>query len=149
MRSYKYRPLSCAKGIRLFIFLPLQSRRKPGIKVDLIKTTLPEHPPYDALSYTLGDLLEKVAIDVDGSSLDVTPNLHTFLGYLQQEAVTSNKPRYFWADQICIYSHRTTMNYFESLRFVPRFFEGLILRIWLVRSGNTFVCVFNLLSLQP
>ena len=29
-----------------------------------------------------------------------------------------------WADAICIYSHRTTMNYFESLRFVPQFSEG-------------------------
>jgi hypothetical protein len=27
-------------------------------------------------------------------------------------------------DLLCIYSHRTTMNYFESLRFVPQFFEG-------------------------
>jgi hypothetical protein len=102
MWSHKYRSLSCAKSIRLFIFLPSQSRRNSVIKVDLIETTLPEHPPYDALSYTWGDLLEKVAIDIDGSSLDVTPNFHTFLGYLQQEVVASNKPRYFWADQICI-----------------------------------------------
>jgi hypothetical protein len=60
-----------------------------------LAASLPEHPPYDALSYTWGDLLEKVAIDIDGSSLDVTPNFHTFLGYSQQEVVTSNKPRYF------------------------------------------------------
>jgi hypothetical protein len=124
MRSYKYRPLSYAKSIRLFIFLPLQSRRKSGIKVDLIETTLPEHPPYDALSYTWGDLLEKAAIDVNGSSLDVTPNLHTFLGYLQQEAVASNKPRYFWADQICIYSDRSHIKHRRNLTVEPLFSEG-------------------------
>jgi hypothetical protein len=32
--------------------------------------------------------------------------------------------QYVWIDSLCIYSHRTTMNYFESLRFVPQFFEG-------------------------
>jgi hypothetical protein len=32
--------------------------------------------------------------------------------------------RYLWIDCLCIYSHRTTMNYFKSLRFVPQFFEG-------------------------
>jgi hypothetical protein len=30
---------------------------------------------------------------------------------------------YLWIDSLCIYSHRTTMNYFEYLRFVPQFFE--------------------------
>ena len=34
------------------------------------------------------------------------------------------KIKFLWIDSLCIYSHRTTMNYFESLRFVPQFFEG-------------------------
>jgi hypothetical protein len=30
-----------------------------------------------------------------------------------------------WIVWVCIYSYRTTMNYFRSLRFVPQVFEGL------------------------
>ena len=143
MRSYKYRPLSYAKSIGLFIFLSLQSRENSVIKVDLIETTLPKHPPYNTLSYTWGDLLEKVAIDVDGSSLDVAPNFHTFLGYLQQEVVASNKPRYFWADQICVYLDRSRTKCRRNLRVEPLFSKGfgfahLAFRLSRALSGSNY-----------
>jgi hypothetical protein len=43
-----------------------------------------------------------------------------------QDAVTVTRNlglEYIWIDSLCIYSNRTTMNYFEYLRFVPQFFE--------------------------
>ena len=39
----------------------------------------------------------------------------------------------------CFYAHETAMKHLSFLR-------GLILRTWLVRSGNTFFRVFNVIS---
>jgi hypothetical protein len=96
---------------------------------------LPKPPVYEALSYVWGDPNVRRAIVVSDErkadagtkgtaeregELQVTENLHSALQYLRLK----DWPRVLWVDAVCIYSHRTTMKYLETLRFPPQFFEG-------------------------
>ena len=54
--------------------------------------------PYDALSYTWGDMDKTSTVKVNGKSLEVTENLHSALQHLRSE----NMDRILWVDAICI-----------------------------------------------
>lgn len=56
--------------------------------------------------------------------------------------------RYIWIDALCIYSSRTAMKHLGTMRFAPQFWRGLMLHVWLVRSGSIFFHVFNLKSIS-
>jgi hypothetical protein len=116
-----YTPLNSKTGE-----LRLLSIRKPENQTALVKCDtqtfeLSHAPRFDALSYVWGDPSVAKEIQFCGLSRLVTENLFEALTRLREEGDS----KWIWIDALCIYSHRTTMNYFESLRFVPQLFEGL------------------------
>jgi hypothetical protein len=57
-------------------------------------------PPYIALSYTWGDLQDTVPLQVDGTTMMVTRNLHDALVAIRSEPQISSFS--VWADAVCI-----------------------------------------------
>jgi hypothetical protein len=57
-----------------------------------------QHSPYDALSYTWGDLSRKHTIFCDGRELQIHHNLHEALPYLARRSSTLP----IWIDAVCI-----------------------------------------------
>jgi Heterokaryon incompatibility protein (HET) len=94
-------------------------------------------------------VIQHFSVYCDGKHLAISKCLYIALGNLR--SITTS--RVLWADAICIYSHRTTMNYFESLRFGPQFFEGfnfthLASQIWqYIRLRFQFAVSLTLTSL--
>ena len=98
--TYKYKPISQARAIRL---LRVDSRipfRKPKYRLE--EHSLAKLPKFEAVSYTWEDQHETESIAVDGKCLRVTPNVFgyllasgTFIGSLMNT-------RYLWIDAVCI-----------------------------------------------
>jgi hypothetical protein len=103
-------------------------KRNGTISGHLITTKLSDAPPYFALSYCWGRQKKDVGILCDGKKLKVTASLARALERLQALSGASQNwdlsAKWFWIDQICIYSYRTTMKHLRNLRFIPQFSEG-------------------------
>ncbi|KAK7936130.1 hypothetical protein PG985_001625 [Apiospora marii] len=95
-----YRKLDqCRQEIRLFELLPDDDKDAP-VGGRLQYHSLADKPVYNTVSYVWGDpsLAEK-KIDVDGTSLGVTPNLHRLLRNLRS---SQDGGKLLWIDAICI-----------------------------------------------
>lgn len=97
--TFKYKLLNIKRNeIRL---LKLESPREPGeIRGRLLSVSLDDHPKYEALSYTWGNLNEPQKIILDGDSFVVTDNLMAALQQLSQRRGASAS--LIWIDAICI-----------------------------------------------
>ena len=116
---YPYQVLDAEqRQIRVLTLLP--GNWHDPISCELRVVPLNDDPAYFALSHVWGDPKVTLPIFLHKHALQVTSNLENALRRLRGPT----KPMVIWIDALCIYSHRTTMNYFESLRFVPQFFEG-------------------------
>lgn len=73
---------------------------------------------YVALSYVWGESNLTHSVECNGCQLQITRNLDLALRTSRQLG-----HRLLWADQICIYSHRTIIKHVRILRFAPQFFE--------------------------
>lgn len=96
-----YRKLDTGRQeIRLFELLPADDKDTP-IQGRLQQHSLLDKPVYNTISYVWGspDLTDE-AIEVDGKSLQVTPNLQKVLHNLRKPSRESGM--LFWIDAICI-----------------------------------------------
>ena len=91
-----YERLPNAQSTRLFSLQP--GKANDRIEGCLMTVSLRDCPPYEALSYVVGDTSIKAPIWCDGEKCPVTENLQAALLHLRQEA----NERIFWIDQICI-----------------------------------------------
>jgi hypothetical protein len=124
LMSLPYQPLPAGSHFRL---LELQggSNEDPiacRLRVEGIpdESTPSTGPRYEALSYAWGSPNPTHQIIINGWPYTIRQNLWSFLKHKRNPTTHST----LWIDALCTYSHRTTMNYFEYLRFVPQFFEG-------------------------
>jgi hypothetical protein len=123
MKIYQHQQLDNPESQIRILTLRRGTRNKPQ-SCSLGNVALANAPPYEALSYCWGSELNKPTVVLqqgsDSSPFPVTQNLFQALRRIRQPWADCQ----IWTDAICTYSHRTTMNYFESLRFVPQFSEG-------------------------
>ncbi|KAH8592022.1 heterokaryon incompatibility protein-domain-containing protein [Bisporella sp. PMI_857] len=94
--SYQYEKLASSKSIRLLKIKRKRLFSRPVCQI--IHVDLHEAPPYEALSYTWGGQVPKLPLNVNGSQLLITRNVHDFL--FHQRSLLG--PRLFWIDSICI-----------------------------------------------
>ncbi|KAK8113553.1 Heterokaryon incompatibility protein [Apiospora sp. TS-2023a] len=100
MHSQMYRKLDRSRQeIRLFELLPADNQDSP-VRGRLHYHSLADKPVYNTISYVWGkpSLTDK-EIEVDGKSLQVTPNLHKVLRNLRY---SQDHGTLFWIDAICI-----------------------------------------------
>jgi hypothetical protein len=133
--AFQYEPLNEFAEIRLIKIIaieqPSDAPEEPILKIEMFETPLAEAGDYLAISYAWGDPEPNRKIICNGTELYVPENtfrtLFTIYHHVQKCSTglyRKGKAVTLWIDALCIYSHRTTMNYFGSLRFVPQFFEG-------------------------
>ena len=68
------------------------------ITCSFVIASLDEKPEFEALSYTWGDVNDTRPVEVEGSALPVTSNLHSALRHLRLK----DKERTLWVDALCI-----------------------------------------------
>lgn len=95
--NYQYEPLTGPFYTRLITLLP-STLTDDDVNVELKEVDLGTQPVYEALSYTWGDVTQKVAIKCDGRDLFVTSNCELALRELRQK----EESRTLWVDAICI-----------------------------------------------
>lgn len=99
MKAFKYTPIDLeGPTFRLVI---LRKGNGPEIECDLFDAWLHERGiviPYEALSYTWGDIDMVKSITINGRKLDVTKNLYMALWHLRFPV----EDRVLWIDTICI-----------------------------------------------
>lgn len=76
----------------------VRNSTKAQIEVELLRTTLQEHPPYAAISYTWGDQSRMMTIRCNQVELRVRENLYEFLSNARENL----KSNVYWIDAICI-----------------------------------------------
>jgi hypothetical protein len=94
---FKHSPIQGVTWIRVLNLLPNAAFDSP-IEVQLVEVDLAGKPEYEALSYSWGDVKNKVGISCHGLRLDVTINCALALQYLRHKDQT----RTLWIDAICI-----------------------------------------------
>ena len=95
---FNYEPLDIrALSIRLLSLAP-SSSSKTIIRCTLLRASLATSVKYIALSYTWGDLLQRLVIEVNCCRFEVTRNLEAALRYLRDGEDTLT----FWIDAVCI-----------------------------------------------
>lgn len=94
---YTRLPLNKSTEIRLLTLLPADNRDDP-IKCLISRADLDAAPEYKAVSYCWGKRDNPVAITVGDTSLEVTQNLATALGFIRG----SWAPATLWVDAVCI-----------------------------------------------
>ena len=99
MSSRIYSPLDYSTDeIRLLTFQqPLPSQRSQ-IYLSMRKVSLPSHPTYQALSYVWGTEAAVHAIFVNGTKINIRPNLYSALHHLNEQFHNIS----FWCDALCI-----------------------------------------------
>ncbi|KAH7381145.1 heterokaryon incompatibility protein-domain-containing protein [Phaeosphaeria sp. MPI-PUGE-AT-0046c] len=80
---------------RQFRLLRLCNSSECAMNYQLITSSLENHPPYVALSYTWGEETSTGSINIDGKKFKIGTNLLSFLD-------TYHADEYLWIDQICI-----------------------------------------------
>lgn len=94
--AYNYTPLVTHDEIRLVHILPGELHLP--VSCEIVHTFLGSHLPYEALSYTWGELDSSKAILVSSTPLAVSANLHEALQRLR----LPSGPRRIWIDAISI-----------------------------------------------
>ncbi|KAK1759112.1 heterokaryon incompatibility protein-domain-containing protein [Echria macrotheca] len=102
MSQYKYSPLKSDSSIRLITFDPSSTPDNSLLTIQLSEAQLSETGSFEALSYTWGDLSDKVPIKIGDQTLMITLNLKSFLKHLKANEATKDQASTYWADQICI-----------------------------------------------
>lgn len=112
--EYEYKPLFDSQCIRLLTLDP--GKPDDPLKGELEVVRIASSGEYEPLSYVWGKAEHCHHITIRDDEVDrrleLTDSLH---GALRQIRYTDRKRR-LWADQICIYSHRTTIKHLRNLR---------------------------------
>ncbi|KAF1927351.1 uncharacterized protein M421DRAFT_101768 [Didymella exigua CBS 183.55] len=87
---------SSAREIRLLDLLP--GEQDDPIRCTTRVVSLDDHPDFESVSYVWGDRKEERGIEVSGTCIPITKNLHSGLLRLRHARVG----RTLWIDQICI-----------------------------------------------
>jgi hypothetical protein len=95
--QFSYQPLSTPSCTRLITLFP-SSDPLNDVVFTLDEVDLNIQPSYEALSYTWGDPMGKLAIKCNGRDLLVTKNCQMALKDLRY----NEDPRTLWVDAICI-----------------------------------------------
>ena len=93
--NYDYKPLWPANAIRLIL---LGGDRDESLRCRIFHTTLSQHPDFEALSYTWGDVTLSHTINTPEGSISVTQNCVLALRDLRYP----DKDRLLWIDAMCI-----------------------------------------------
>lgn len=95
-------------------------------------------PPYRAVSYVWGELLDMKTILIDGQEMEVSENLFDFLVRQQTSRVeVSQQGEWLWADQICIDQACMLERNHQVARMGEIFSEATQVLVWLGEDSET------------
>lgn len=98
---YQYSDLPTGEWTRLIRLEPGQ--KDDRLRCQLLNIDLNTRPVYEAISYVWGEPEFRGSITCDGGLLRITSSLHQVL----QRFRFADKPRYLWADAVCINQKHT------------------------------------------
>jgi hypothetical protein len=131
LKPYKYQPLSGEKDeIRLLTVLPGKVDDK--VECYLNHFELSAAPPYHALSYTWGSLIDPHELSVDGCGLFVTKNLMDALRRLRD---VSSKLM-IWIDAVSINQQDNAERSEQVTKMRTIYQSAIEVSIWLGESAN-------------
>lgn len=145
--KYHYAPIDSDKSgeIRMLCLLP--GRKEDPIFVRIESCSLDNPPSYEALSYAWGERYLSAFIVVrDGNSdydVRLPQNLYKALAQLRHH----NRPRYIWADAVCI-NQENEEEKSQQVQIMPLIYrKASKVLIWLGDESNGEAStVFNLIS---
>jgi hypothetical protein len=91
---YSYSDLTEGTSFRILELLP--GKEDDTVSVVLHPSNLKDHPEYEALSYTWGNVMSKASFLCDGKRIEATTNLHAGLSHLR----LASKSRFLWVDAL-------------------------------------------------
>jgi Heterokaryon incompatibility protein (HET) len=97
MATYCYTPLSDPKHIRLLSIQPGSGEDEVACSLSIVSLT--SEPVFQALSYTWGDLSQKLPLNCGTGVALASANLHSALRHLR----LADKARVIWVDALCVY----------------------------------------------
>ncbi|KAL3420136.1 hypothetical protein PVAG01_08635 [Phlyctema vagabunda] len=131
---YEYQSLDTSRDeIRLLRLLPAASS---GDKIHgkIFHTSLKDAPPYQALSYTWGDLNGSRPIFIDGAFLLATPNLRHALQRLRPK---QGAPEVIiWVDAVCINQDDVTERGMQTGKMRKIYQHAKSVNVWLGLKNN-------------
>jgi hypothetical protein len=125
-----------SREIRILVLCP--SRRSNGrLKCQLIHIDLDaladapfEH--FEAVSYTWGDVSDRVRIELNRREFSITKNLHALLKRLRAKRTRG----YYWVDAICI-NQENTLERAQQVQLMKAIYETAVqVLVWLGPSGD-------------
>jgi hypothetical protein len=140
---YEYSPLDDSRNeIRLVILNPSPSF-KTEVTCDLVHRFLDSKPPpFDALSYTWGDVSHKRDIFLSGSKFSVTESLNTTLRHLRY----ADDKRTIWIDALCINQEDKIERSRQVTRMRDIYQKATKVIVWLGPASPTTQFAYKLLS---
>jgi len=122
-RQYQYKPLKDL-WVRLVRILP---ERKTMIKCEIVHAPLAHPPRYVAISYAWGDAGDTRKIELDGSLIPISVNLHGAFQAVRQKFM----PILVWADALSI-DQRNMEERTQQIRLMPRIYASAeSVAVWL------------------
>lgn len=149
MESYSYKPLSRLSSIRLLRLNPQRTVHQIDdhtLCINLIEVDLAQKPVYEALSYTWGDLKDRLPILIDGKVLEITISLFFFLRQLSEQPPSDDSKMLLWADQISINQEDITERNQQVAIMADIYRQSRQTRVWLGQLDKYSHLAFSLLE---
>jgi hypothetical protein len=109
-RGKLYKKLPSRDWIRILVVEPGKNQDRIICRLQLCSIRQ-GYPDYEALSYVWGSSKERIGITCNSKDIKVTRNLWEAL----QRVRLADRPRFIWADAICMYSYRTAARIHASM----------------------------------
>ncbi|GAB1311265.1 Heterokaryon incompatibility protein-domain-containing protein [Madurella fahalii] len=145
MSRYQYSPLESDSSIRLIRFGPSLTVEGDPLSIQLIETHLYDNDGFEALSYTWGNMSDKVPIKVGNQILMITPNLNNFLKRLHEDEFEKDHAAAYWADQICINQEDIPERNSQVALMASIYRESRRTLVWLGEAGDSETAALDLI----
>lgn len=149
MEHYSYKPLGRPNSIRLISLNLRRTNHKMDdqtLRVNLIEFDLAQKPIYETLSYTWGDLNNKLPVLVDGKVLEITVSLFFFLRQLSEQPPWDDSNILLWADQISINQKSIPERNQQVAIMADIYRQSRQTRVWLGQFDKYSHLAFSLLE---
>ena len=135
--AYKYQQLS-NDSIRLLKLGPGIPGMSDPITCEIAEVQLCTQPEYEAISYTWGEYVSAAILVTPAGLIKIPPNLAIALKYLPLRG----RPRYLWADSVCINQADITERSSQVAMMGEIFRQARSVLVWLgpgdERTGHVF-----------
>ena len=150
--TYSYQPLEFPDSIRIIKLEPAPaSADGQSLKIEckLVEVRFSAQVEYEAISYVWGEPKFSACLSLPNGTINITKNLCAALNAFRHET----KPRYLWADAVCI-NQQDLVEKASQIKMMAQIFgSARTVLVWLGpgddRTGHVFGLLKHLSSIAP